>query len=532
MKSEIDKSSFKTKTSMMLGQWLIQKGMITEKQLEEALSHQQETGSRLGESLIKLDILGDVKVTQALSQYLKVDYYPLTDLTKINMIVARSIPENIARRLDLVAIGEKDNRVVIAMSDPLNVVAIDTVTVKIKRLVRVVISPMKKIRQAIDTIYHGSSAEEERLRDLVSHEDFEKDNDPSRINVIVEDDTPGADIGRESDANQAPVVRFVDLLLSQAVKSKASDIHIEPQEKSLIIRMRVDGCLQEMISPPRKMQASAVTRIKILAQMDIAERRLPQDGRFKIQASQRDIDIRVSSIPTIYGEKIVMRILDKSTVNHNIESLDFGPKNLEIFKGVLRQPHGIVIVTGPTGSGKSTTLYSALHFLKDPKKNIVTVEDPVEYRLSGINQVQVKSDIDLDFSTCLRAILRQDPDIIMIGEIRDKETVEIAMKASLTGHMVLSTFHTNDAPSAITRLIHMGIQPYLLASTLNLILAQRLIRKNCEHCKQLTSLDAGLLKKLRIPEKMARPTPFSKGKGCSHSSPFKSCRHRLCFQKA
>jgi type IV pilus assembly protein PilB len=310
------------------------------------------------------------------------------------------------------------------------------------------------------------------------------------------------------------VIRFVDLLLSQAVKSRASDIHIEPQEKSMMIRMRIDGILHDMVPPAGKMQAAVVARIKILSDMDIAERRLPQDGRLKIRTAGRDIDVRVSVIPTIYGEKVVMRILDAAAVNHNLDQLGFDPKRLEEFKAVLSQPYGIIVVTGPTGSGKSTTLYSALNYLRDPAKNITTVEDPVEYRLAGINQIQIKPEINFDFAICLRAILRQDPDIILIGEIRDKETVEIAIKASLTGHLVLSTFHTNDAPSAISRFVYMGIEPYLLASTLNLVVAQRLVRKICEKCKEPVELSEEVLKRLKINPEQAKDAVFYHGRGC------------------
>jgi type IV pilus assembly protein PilB len=278
--------------------------------------------------------------------------------------------------------------------------------------------------------------------------------------------------------------------------------------------MRIDGALRDMVPPAKKMQAAVVTRIKILSEMDIAERRLPQDSRFKIKAAGRDIDVRVSSIPTIYGEKIVMRILDAGATSHDVEKLGFEPRLLDEFKMILSQPHGIIIITGPTGSGKSTTLYAALHYLKDPTENITTVEDPVEYRLEGINQVQVKPDIGLDFASCLRAILRQDPDIVLIGEIRDKETVEIAIKASLTGHLVLSTFHTNDAPSAISRLLYMGIEPYLLASSLNLIIAQRLVRKICEHCKEPVALSKEVLKRLKIDPQQTKDATFYHGKGC------------------
>jgi type IV pilus assembly protein PilB len=419
------------------------------------------------------------------------------------------LSEGISKRFCLVAVGEADSKIVVAMADPLNVIAIDTITLKIKRQIKVVISSPQEIRQAIEMVYHGSDVEEQRLRDLVEFEDGgEKE-------VEVVEETSETDIESEVAATKAPVIRFVDLLLSQAVKSRASDIHIEPQEKSMMIRMRIDGVLRDMVPPARKMQTAIVARIKILSEMDIAERRLPQDGRFKMRTSGRDIDVRVSVIPTIYGEKVVMRILDAAAVNHNLDQLGLEPKLIEEFKTILSLPHGIIVVTGPTGSGKSTTLYSALNYLRDPTKNITTVEDPVEYRLAGINQIQVKPEINLDFAVCLRAILRQDPDIILIGEIRDKETVEIAIKASLTGHLVLSTFHTNDAPSAISRFIYMGIEPYLLASTLNLIVAQRLIRKVCEHCKEPIDLSDKVLRRLNISAEQRKNTVFYHGRGCN-----------------
>ena len=283
------------------------------------------------------------------------------------------------------------------------------------------------------------------------------------------------------------------------------------------IRMRIDGMLTEMVPPARKMQAAVLARIKILSEMDIAERRLPQDGRFRIKHGHgaNDIDVRVSSLPTIYGEKIVMRILDKGAVQHSLDMLGLEPELLDQFKATLNQPQGIIIVTGPTGSGKSTTLYSALNELRDPNKNISTVEDPVEYRLGGINQTQIKPGIGLSFASCLRTLLRQDPDIILIGEIRDKETMEIAIKASLTGHLVLSTFHTNDAPSALSRLVYMGLEPYLLASSLNLILAQRLVRRVCDKCKEPITLDEGQIKQLHLTPEQAASATFFQGKGCS-----------------
>ncbi len=495
-----------TESNVLFGELLVSKGLLSHRELIEALNDQRERGGRLGEVLLRRKMLKDDAITRTLAEHLSMEYVRFEDITKIDMNIARMLPESIAKRFCLVALGETDNKVIIAMADPLNVIAIDTIAPKVKRPLKIVISSRHEINQAIEVIYHGSDIEEQRLRDLVEVEVGKEDQE----NLLEEE----ANVSSEEAAAEAPVVRFVDLLLSQAVKSRASDIHIEPQERSMMIRMRIDGVLRDMVPPARRMQAAVATRIKILSEMDIAERRLPQDSRFKMKASGRNIDVRVSTIPTIYGEKIVMRILDASAVNHDLEQLGFEPELLEEFKTIVSQPHGIIVVTGPTGSGKSTTLYSVLNHLKNPTKNITTVEDPVEYRLAGINQIQVKPEIDLDFAICLRAILRQDPDIILIGEIRDKETVEIAMKASMTGHLVLSTFHTNDAPSAISRFVYMGIEPYLLASTLNLVVAQRLVRKICDRCKEPITLSEEALKRLNISPEQAKDAVFYHGKGC------------------
>jgi len=496
--------------NLPFGELLVSKGLLSREELEKVLNEQSKQGGRLGEVLLRLDKLNHEDVILALAEHLSMDYIRLDDtskMDKIDMDVARLLPESIAKRFCLVAISEADDKVVVAMADPLNVVAIDTVALKMKRQIKPAISSPREIRRAIELIYHGSDVEEQQLRSLV---EGQVDEDG-----ILSEEAEEPDISGEADANKAPVIRFVDLLLSQAVKSRASDIHIEPQEKTMMVRMRIDGMLRDMVPPAKKMQAAVIARIKIVARMDIAERRLPQDGRFKVKTSGRDIDVRVSVIPTIYGEKVVMRILDASAVKHDLGQLGLEPKHLEELKDMLARPHGIIIVTGPTGSGKSTTLYSALNYVKDPTKNITTVEDPVEYRLAGINQIQVKPEIELDFAKCLRAILRQDPDIILIGEIRDKETVEIAIKASLTGHLVLSTFHTNDAPSAISRLLYMGIERYLLASSLNLIIAQRLVRKICEHCKEPITLSEEVLKRMRIDPKQSKDTAFHHGRGCT-----------------
>ncbi len=504
-------NKIEVKNEVPFGQWLVSKGIISQDELNDALKEQQKAGGKLGEVLLKLKKQESTSITRFLADYLSMEYRSLEEVSKMDMTVARLLPEAIARRFCLVAVGTEDEKMVVAMADPLDVVAVDTIKQRLKKELKLVVSSQEEINRAIELIYHGSDVEEQSLRDLVETEIVEEQHEIQSLKDSQDelgDTTPEA-------ATQAPVIRFVDLLLSQAVKSRASDIHVEPQENTMDIRMRIDGVLRDMVPPARKMQGAVVTRIKILSDMDIAEHRLPQDGRFKIKTAGRDIDVRVSLIPVIYGEKIVMRILDAGSLSHDIVQLGFEPKLLEKFKTTLSQPHGIIIITGPTGSGKSTTLYSALNYLKSPTENITTVEDPVEYRLKGINQIQIKSEIGLDFASCLRAILRQDPDVILVGEIRDKETVEIAIKASLTGHLVLSTFHTNDAPSAISRLIYMGIEPYLLVSSLNLIVAQRLVRKICEHCKEPVELSDEVLHRLRITPEQAKGANICKGKGCT-----------------
>jgi len=498
-------------TSQQLGNLLVRRKLITAEQLSRALREQRESGGRLGEVLVRLQILDDQTLGTVLAEHLAMDYVELNDPEGIDARVARALPESIARRFCLIALREENGKLVTAMADPLDVVAIDTVMLKMQRPIRPVIGSAGAIRRAIEMVYHGSDVEERQLRDLVA---VENDTAVDPEDHVTVEERAEAETGGEEAANQAPVIRFVDLLLRQAVKNRASDIHLEPQSDSTAARVRVDGLLREVVPPPKKMHAAVVARIKILAQMNIAERRLPQDGRLRIKASGREIDVRVSTLPTIYGEKVVLRILDATAVTHDLNRLGIEPTALLQLKSMLARPHGILIVTGPTGSGKSTTLYAALNYLRNPAVNITTVEDPVEYRLAGINQIQVKPEIGLDFARCLRAILRQDPDIILIGEIRDKETVEIAIKASLTGHLVLSTFHTNDAPSTISRLTYMGIERYLLSSTLNLIVAQRLVRRVCEACKEPVDVPEDTLRRLKVNRADAAGVVFYRGKGC------------------
>lgn len=483
-KAGSQKTNDKKNNPGLFGQFLIKKGLIDDQQLKAALDDQGLHGGYLADAISKLELLDSETVTEALAEYLSMEYMPLPDSNDIDMNIARLLPESIAKRFCLVAVREHKGTVIVAMADPLNVIEIDTVRYRLNKPVKIVISSSQSIKRAIDDIYHGSDIQEKNLRELVEQGNNEIEEDT--ISKAPEIDNT------DLEANHAPVIKFVDLLMEHAVKSRASDIHIEPMEDKTLIRIRVDGILREAVPPPSKMQDAITTRIKIMSGMDIAEKRLPQDGRFKIKLLDRSIDVRVSVIPTIYGEKAVLRILDSKSANHSINQLGLESEMLTKFKKILTLPHGIIIVTGPTGSGKSTTLYSVLNYLKDPTKNITTVEDPVEYRLGGINQIQVKPEIQMDFAKSLRAILRQDPDIILIGEIRDKETIDIAIKASLTGHLVLSTFHTNDAPSAISRMLYMGVEPFLLASSLNLVMAQRLLRRLCEHCKQPAKLNPEL----------------------------------------
>jgi len=449
------------------------------------------------------------EMMQNLANYISsVERVRLNITDDIDMRIARMLPEHIAKRFCLVAIREMEDHIVVAMANPLDVIARDTVRINLDREITVAVSSKEEILNAIEAIYHDLDMEEQHLHSLTKlGAGLEERQNLPKDNAIE-------DICSEAEAMKSPVIQFVDLMLKRAVKSRASDIHIEPQANSMIIRMRIDGALRKTAAPPEEIQAAVVIRIKVLSDMNIAEHRLPQDGRFKVKVQDREIDIRVATIPAKYGEKVVMRLLDSTAVKLDINQLGFESKLLEEFTRALSQPHGIIIVTGPTGSGKSTTLYSALNYLKNPKKNITTVEDPIEYTLPEINQIQVKPEIGLNFASSLRAILRQDPDIILIGEIRDKETVDIAIQASLTGHLVLSTFHTNDAPGTITRLVYMGAEPYLLSSSLNLIIAQRLIRKICEHCKEQIELPEKVLKQLKITPEQTKNAVFYQGRGC------------------
>lgn len=503
------------KDKIMFGQELVRAGIITSKQLKAALKEQRnlegEERERLGEILLKSGAINESTLTLFLEKHLHISHIELRNSENVDQFTVKLIPERMARALKVLAIGvSKDNKLMAAMADPLDIIALDTLKLKTGLEIERYFAHTGEIEEAIGKYYEEGSLKES-VRDYISikegeakrEEDAEKTLPARRLSEI------------EAEAVKTPVIEFVDRLLSNALRSRASDIHIEPREKELSIRYRIDGFLRESFPPPKKMQGAIITRLKLLADMNIAEQRLPQDGRFKFSFENRDIDVRAASTPIVYGEKIVLRFLDRASLVVDMEDLGISNKNVERFKLILKQPYGMVLVTGPTGSGKTTTLYSALNFINTIEKNIVTIEDPVEYQIGGINQIQTRHNIGLTFASGLRAVLRQDPDVIMIGEIRDLETLENAVKASLTGHLVLSTIHTNDAPSVIIRLIHMGLGPYLIASCLNLVIAQRLVRRICPDCKEKADIKPAALADLaKAYNTNLKDAVFYKGRGC------------------
>jgi type IV pilus assembly protein PilB len=459
-----------------LGKILIQKGLVTEHQLGQAIARHKETGKMLGEVLSELGFVSPDNLARALSDQFGIPFFELGDDFRLEKAEVKLVPETVARRYCLIPVKKEAGLVMtLVMKDPLDVEAIDTVRSLTKMEIRKAISSEGRILAMIDKFYRQEAHLERDLQDIAEL--------PPEVVTGLDVEVRGNDEQLMVNANDAPVVKFVNLLLMQAVRDRASDIHFEPGEKDVTVRIRVDGRLREITPPPKALYQAIATRIKILSNMDIAERRLPLDGRFKFKVSDRIIDVRVSSLPEAHGEKLVLRILDRTALIVDMKDIGLDEVMLKRFQTILQAPHGIILVTGPTGSGKTTTLYAALNFLKDPAWNIQTVEDPIEYLIPGINQMQIKPKIGLDFAGALRAILRQDPDMIMIGEIRDLETAQIAMRSSLTGHLVLSTLHTNDAPSALWRLKDIGIETFLIAATIKLVISQRLVRVICPHCK-------------------------------------------------
>jgi type IV pilus assembly protein PilB len=505
--------------AVRLGELLLREKRISQVQLHEALEHQRTNGGRLGTNLVKLGFVQDEDIANLLSRQYGVPAITLGHFD-LDANVVRLVPVETALKYQVIAVGRSATALTLAMTDPTNVFAMDDIKFMTGLHVEPVVASESAVREAIARYYgsHAVEAEPTAQGDLVSRalEDMSLGSDDG-IEVVSDSDAiDTATLERQS--GEAPVIRLVNALMLSAIQRGASDIHLEPYEKELRIRFRIDGVLHRVMAPPLKYRDPITSRIKIMAQMDIAEKRLPQDGRIKARFNDhgqtREIDFRVSCLPTLFGEKIVMRLLDRGQLRLDMTRLGFQTDALQRFETAIRRPWGMVLVTGPTGSGKTNTLYSAISQLNQPGVNILTAEDPVEFNLAGINQVQVRDQIGLTFAAALRSFLRQDPNIILVGEIRDGETAAIAVKAALTGHLVLSTLHTNDAPSTVSRLVNMGVEPFLVASSVNLVCAQRLVRRICDHCKTEDPLPPEALAEAGFAPDVIRSVRVWKGRGC------------------
>jgi general secretion pathway protein E len=492
------------RSRQLIGQILQQKYSLSPEHLEEALRIQKEKGGRLGEILIRLQYIKEEDLLQALGIQLEIPYMARLDKAQIDRDLIRLIPIGFAKRYELIPLKNSDEKVLVATSNPLHLSALDDLRVILKRDISVAIAPPSEILNCIHQIYERSSDSAEQVIETLNVDNL--DELASGLNEPI-------DLLEATD--EAPIIRLVNSLMFEAVKRKASDIHLEPFERELAIRYRIDGILYNILTTPKRLQPSITSRIKIMAGLNIAEKRLPQDGRIGIKIAGRDVDIRVSAIPTAHGERLVLRLLDKTHLLLSLEDLGLDTDKLKQVAQLIRMSHGILLVTGPTGSGKTTTLYAALNTINSPDKNIITIEDPIEYQLKGVGQMQVNPKIDLTFANGLRSILRQDPDVIMVGEIRDVETAEIAIHASLTGHLVFSTLHTNDSAGAITRLLDMGIEPFLVSSSVVAIIAQRLIRIICPDCRAGYSPPQEELGKLGLAIRNGKGKTFYRGQGCT-----------------
>jgi type IV pilus assembly protein PilB len=492
-------------SSDRIGELLVRQKLISLQQLRKAQETQRKEGTSLGYALAKMGFISDDQITDFLSQQYKVQAVDLKEY-EIDPEVLKLISQEMCERHKIIPVSRAGSSLIVAMADPSNLHAIDDIKFTTGYNVEPVVSSEASITEAIERYF----AQETNI----SYDEIMEGFDEEEIE-FAEDDLEGDSIDLEKLSSDAPVIRLCNAVLLSAIKKGASDIHMEPYEKVLRVRYRIDGVLHDEMHPPMKLKNAIASRFKIMASLDISERRLPQDGRIKLKLGKgREMDFRVNALPTIWGEKIVMRLLDKGNLQLDMTKLGFEHKQLQDFQGAIHKPFGMVLVTGPTGSGKTTTLYSALSDLNKVTTNISTAEDPVEYNLMGINQVQMHDDIGLNFAAALRAFLRQDPDIIMVGEIRDFETGEIAVKAALTGHLVLSTLHTNDAPGTVSRLLNMGVEPFLVTASVNLILAQRLARKICAECKVETEVDPDALALAGFSDEQIKKATLFKGAGC------------------
>lgn len=488
------------KEKKFFGNILVEQGIITKTQLEKGLEKQKETGGHIGDVLVKLGYISEEIFMRNYAVYNGYTYLKLSDM-QFHDELRKVVPLEMARKFKIMPVAKNNDVLTVAMSDPDDVVVIDEIKSSTKLKVTAVFSSEKDIEGSIERLYGGLAG----LSDLA---------DTDVEEVISEDEGALQLDDGEYDAEDAPIVKFVNSLIHEAVVKNASDVHLEPLEIGVSLRLRVDGKLQDFPGPAKRSYSAIVSRIKIMAQLDITERRLPQDGKCRVKVAGAKVDIRVSTLPTIYGEKVVMRILQRASVSINLEDLGFEEYDKKKYTEALESPHGMILVTGPTGSGKTTTLYAGLNYINKPEHNILTIEDPVEYELNRINQVQVRPVIGLTFATILRRILRQDPDVIMVGEIRDHETGVIAVQAALTGHLVLSTLHTNDAVGTLSRLKFMGIEPFLIADAVELVMAQRLVRKICANCRIEQEVPPNILEKLELDKKDV--DKFFQGRGCVH----------------
>ena len=498
--------------SSRLGEILIKESLITSDQLRQALEHQKANGGRLGTCLMKLGFISDDEITGVLSRQYGVPSINLK-FYEVDASVIKLIPQDTAVRYQIVPLSRVGSTLTIAMTDPTNVFAMDDIKFMTGFNVEPVVASETAIAEAI-TKFYGEVESGEELDKVMKDLSLE---DAADLELATEEQESNlADLERA--AEEAPIIKLVNLIMTDAVKRGASDIHVEPYEKEVRVRLRIDGVLQAVMTPPLKLRDAITSRIKIMAKLDISEKRLPQDGRIMIKYRKdnkiKDLDFRVSTIPTLYGEKIVMRLLDKENLRLDMTKLGFEQESLTKYERAILRPYGMVLVTGPTGSGKTNTLYSSIARLNTAETNIMTAEDPVEFQLAGVNQVQMKDQIGLNFAAALRAFLRQDPNIILVGEIRDFETAEIAVKAALTGHLVLSTLHTNDAPSTISRLMNMGIEPFLVATSVNLICAQRLVRRICQNCKEPLDVPEQAMLDAGYSQEEVATTKIYIGKGC------------------
>ena len=509
-----------------LGEMLVKDNVISRDDLDKALGEQEKSRRSLGHILIDMGLTSEWEMAAALGKQLNVPFITLSHY-EIDEQVLNTIPRDIVKKYKIVPVDITGDALTIALSDPSNIYLLDELKLLTKTEIIPVISFESDINEAIERYYPGIDEEtglgvDEALKEIQDTDVQSAVKEALNFDDLdIESGEMEEDAGDDdADVNDAPVIQLVNMIITEAIKAGASDIHIEPYEKRLRLRYRIDGVLNEMTNPPKKFQAAITSRVKILAELDIAEKRKPQDGRFRVKVQGRPIDFRVSTVPTIYGEKVVMRILDQGNLMLNLEDLGFEPHIRQAFEECITKPYGMCLITGPTGSGKSTTLYSALSRINDPSKNISTCEDPVEYNLPGINQVMAKPEIGLDFAVALRAFLRQDPDIIMVGEIRDFETASIAIKAALTGHLVMSTLHTNDAPSSVNRLLNMGLENFLVTASLLMVEAQRLARRICKNCRTEYAPDTAEMDLLGIPqEERTSDLVLYRGEGCE------TCRH-------